>query len=407
MPAPIATRDLFLEQARTVTVDLVSDPWGTSILLVSGQPTAQQELEGRLAGGGESLFQITHAARWQSGLQALENQEFSAILLDTEALDVDPRQALGLLRRVSRGTPVFMLTETGPTRALPQALSKSQLDRRGLLKRIRVRSRRRAASSSEAIVAQDVMASGTKSRDLVVQTALRALKEGRMPESLAVKYEPVRSMSSVLVKALRGRVVLCPEGKPEVAPQILAEHAQASGRALDIWRWALNEACARVARGPQSLVTLPMGLDLGDHSLVVGHVARALATHNLRGQNLQLELHEADVMRAPEAATTWASEFGLIGVRTSLVGVGGGMSSFSLLARLRPARIEVDASLVARVHTCKEAAAAVAAIVASSGQLGAISVGAGVQSELQADALRTLGCAQVRGPWVTSGGTLP
>ncbi|CAN0580058.1 unnamed protein product, partial [Laminaria digitata] len=83
--------------------------WGTPVLLVSSSAPVGRQLQTQLAGPGDDVFHVTRAAGWQLALEALQAQDFAAIILDTQRLDIDPQQALGLLRRVARATPVFNL----------------------------------------------------------------------------------------------------------------------------------------------------------------------------------------------------------------------------------------------------------------------------------------------------------
>lgn len=396
MGLPATTKDLFREGA-TVTLDLCTDAWGTPVLFVSTRTSAAHQLEARLGGPGDEVFHITHVPRWQAALEALEAQEFAAVLLDAEALDVDPGRAYALLRKVAKATPAFTVADEAPEAGHSHVVPRHSLDRRGLLRRIRARSVRR---SSVVHLPADAP---TRADPPALGDVLAALRAGRPTRALRLQLEALVSARGVDPKALVASVVaVAPNGEP--LPAAALDRALTAADAhLELWRWLLETALERFAgRSPPRLV-LPLKLGAGDHGPTLEALSDALSGSEVSPRSVQVTLTEPEVMREPEAARIWAAELGLIGVSVALSRVGAATSSFEVLARLHPARLELDPRLVAQLHASAQARLAVEAIAATARVLGATASAAGVDVDIQAELLEELGYRLLRGGWRDDG----
>jgi EAL domain-containing protein (putative c-di-GMP-specific phosphodiesterase class I) len=86
-----------------------------------------------------------------------------------------------------------------------------------------------------------------------------------------------------------------------------------------------------------------------------------------------------------------------LGVNISVDDFGTGYSSLSYLKRFPVDRLKVDRSFVDGLGSEPEDSAIVAAIVNLAHTLGLVAVGEGVETSVQLEALRSLGCDLAQG----------
>jgi EAL domain-containing protein (putative c-di-GMP-specific phosphodiesterase class I) len=123
-----------------------------------------------------------------------------------------------------------------------------------------------------------------------------------------------------------------------------------------------------------------------------------LATWDLNGSSLCLELTESVLMDNPAAAAERLEKLRGLGVGVSVDDFGTGYSSLSYLRRFPVDRVKIDQSFVDgldRKDTSEESL--VVAIVAMAGALRVTTVAEGVATQAQADRLQELGCDAAQG----------
>lgn len=399
MPQPAVTQDLFRPLWATQAPDAGPARRVIGVLLVSGAPSLGPRLTAQLAGPGPEVFGVHAVAGWHSALEYLHDHSVGAVLLDAQNLDVDPKQAVSLLRRVARDVPSFTLVHDAHSEGLPHALPMNQLDRGTLLQRLRAWSKRRASTPEASALALSVPLHATAaahSPERDAQDLLRHFDTEGAPAGLGVQMEPVVCPKLERAVAWRATLAYNPAAGPALGPQALWAGARAQGHSRTLWQWALAQACAE-PRG-RSLF-MPLELHSGPHADFMAELVEILEAQSLAPQDLFVEWTEREVVAHPGAAVEWAHELRLLGVQVGLTEVGAGPSNLSVLARLRPAYLEVCAALSGRAHVCRDSADAVAAICAVAESLGGFGAAADISGDVQADRLQCLGCARLRGAW--------
>lgn len=386
------TQDLFQARAPVATLDLLLDAWGTPVLFVSSSAPVGRELQTQLAGPGEDVFHVTRAAGWQLALEALQAQEFAAIILDTQRLDVDAHQARALLRRVARATPVFNLVGDATQVSLPNPLTLAGINRRALLQQIRSRQRTKSKPVATADEAPQASAS-----DCSILERIDEIRRGEGPTGLDVTLEPFHGSRSSGVIGWHTTVRFrAPSGRMMQAHEVLGRAHACGADVLQLWQWVLQRGCLLREQAGPGILVVPMSLNLGSHDAVLRTLTHTVSRTGLQPEQVRLQCTEKEVMAQPELAAVWASELRLLGLGLGLSKVGSAESSFGLLARLQPAVMEIEHRLSGAVHTCPDSHRTLAGIIALAHSLNAkVSVG-GVQCKLQEDALSDLGCDWIR-----------
>lgn len=182
-----------------------------------------------------------------------------------------------------------------------------------------------------------------------------------------------------------------------LAPARFIHRAEACGHIQALCECALKGACAQLAAWKAGgVLDGPMAVNLSTGEFRHEHLPRLagqlLREYQLDPGELELELSSHTVMADPEFAQARADELRALGVALVLEDVGSSLVSLSRLGQLQPAKLKVDASLVARLPGDNEAYATVNAIVQLARSLGVAVSALGVENEAQRDLLAELGC---------------
>ena len=188
-----------------------------------------------------------------------------------------------------------------------------------------------------------------------------------------------------------------------VSPLEFIPLAERSGQIVPIGAWVLERACAQAAAWAEGFPTrspVQVSVNVSARQFdtdIVGAVVSALDTARLGPGLLCVELTESIVMRDPEAAVAILEDLKAVGVAISIDDFGTGYSSLSYLRRLPLDEIKVDKSFIDGLGADPESTAIVAAVIAMAHALDRVVVAEGVETEVQLEELRTLGCEYVQG----------
>lgn len=180
-------------------------------------------------------------------------------------------------------------------------------------------------------------------------------------------------------------------------PARFIHRAEACGQAHALCQRALEGACEQLAVWKASGVLdgcMAVNLSTGEfrHEHLPKLVGQLLKAYQLEPGELALELSSHTVMADPEFAQARADELRALGAALVLEDVGSSMVSLVRLGQLHPAKLKIDASLVARLPGDNEAYATVNALVQLARSLGVAVAALGVENEAQRDVLAELGC---------------
>jgi len=126
-------------------------------------------------------------------------------------------------------------------------------------------------------------------------------------------------------------------------------------------------------------------------------VIQALKQYQLPGDQLELEITENVLMQDIEQAVTKLQSLAAHGVRVAVDDFGTGYSSLSYLQTLPLHTLKIDRSFISEIQTSKSKNTIVTAIIAMSEGLGLDIVAEGVETEVQLNYLKHLGCHKIQG----------
>jgi len=238
------------------------------------------------------------------------------------------------------------------------------------------------------------------SRLLRIENALRS---AIVLNQLALHYQPQIRLSD---RKLVGLEALLRWSHPElgaVGPGEFIPVAESSGQILGIGQWVLRNALAQMRRWRDAGhvdITVAVNLSMVQfrHPGLVDMVREAIAESGVPAAALELELTESIAMDAPERVIAVVQQLCDLGVQLSIDDFGTGYSSFSYIQRLRVHKLKIDQSFVRPIDSDHgNGLHIVHAIVGLARSLGLESIAEGVETQVQAQALTSIGCDTAQG----------
>jgi EAL domain-containing protein (putative c-di-GMP-specific phosphodiesterase class I) len=174
--------------------------------------------------------------------------------------------------------------------------------------------------------------------------------------------------------------------------------AEELGLIEEIGEFALATACREAAQWPHGLT---VAVNLSEVQLrregFAVTVDAILRDTGLAPSRLELELTEETLVRETPILQENLRHLRDMGVHLVMDDFGVGYCSLNYLRRFPFEKIKIDRSFIASIPAESEATAIVGAIVALGRALGMAIVAEGVETQLQLDAVRSLGCTQAQG----------
>ncbi len=234
---------------------------------------------------------------------------------------------------------------------------------------------------------------------LELEAALRLAIER---SELRVHYQPKVALDEPSV--VTGFEALVRWQHPErglLAPDQFLPLAQETGLILPIGEFVLDQALRQLARWRALNSALTMSINLSSRQLEDAGLVSTLAAA-LRGQGTDphtvcLEVNETAITEHPELAARVFEGLKGVGVSLAIDDYGTGLGSLANLKLLPFDTLKIDASLISDLSHDADQIPVIGAIVELAHALGLSVLAEGVESEVQAEHLRRLGCDSAQG----------
>ncbi len=220
-------------------------------------------------------------------------------------------------------------------------------------------------------------------------------------QQLDIHYLPRIDLASGNVVALEGLLRwehplrgMVPSG--EIVPL-----AEVTGLMSRIGEWVIHAACAHARRWRDETATAAaVSINLSPREFArpeLGDIlAASMSDNDLEAGRVQVELKETLLMRQPRAGSILA-ELERLGVAIVIDNFGMGHSSFLRLAEFPVNAIKIDRHFVQGMPAERRSADVCAAIIAAAQQLGFRVIAQGVETDLQLEQLKGMGCDEAQG----------
>jgi diguanylate cyclase (GGDEF)-like protein/PAS domain S-box-containing protein len=234
--------------------------------------------------------------------------------------------------------------------------------------------------------------------------AVQELRHALERDEIVPYYQPIVDLAS---GRLSGYEVMARWKHPErglLPPADFLALAEERGFIAELGAHVLRTSLMQLAHWQQTApnvgpVTLSVNLSarqLTDRHLV-DMVREALVESGVSADDLWLEITETALMTDVRVATSALRDLRGLGLHLAVDDFGTGYSSLTYLKRFPVEAIKIDGSFVAGLGLNGEDSAIVEAVVRLGGALGLITVAEGVETPLQLNRLREIGCGRGQG----------
>ena len=315
--------------------------------------------------------------------------------------DVDERTALALGWRVAAA--VQEPAEAGRDPALGQHRDRVRPERRDRPRRAD-RPRRRRGLPRPRSAAAAASRSSTRgcggARPIASQTE-NDLEGALERRELELEFQPIVSLADGATVGHEALLRWRRLGGRAIEPAEFIPVAEESGLIIPIGSWVLEHACregAALAAERRTWISVNLSArQVAQPDLLEVVAGRAARRPGSEPSSLCLELTEAALLGVTPAIVTNLERLHELGVRLVLDDFGTGYSSFQHLKDFPIDMVKIDGSFVANLGRGEQDTAIIASVVSMASALGLGVIAEGVESEVQAELLRELGCPFAQG----------
>ncbi|MEH6563701.1 MAG: bifunctional diguanylate cyclase/phosphodiesterase [Halopseudomonas sp.] len=235
------------------------------------------------------------------------------------------------------------------------------------------------------------------------ESSLRqALRRGEFE----LHYQPRVELSTGNIVGLEGLIRWRHPERGLLGPNEFIPLAEETGLIVPMGYWVIARACHDLAR-LQKMGSAPVHVAVNmsfrqfQDSRLLSTVKRLLERTGIDPHWLEFELTETAVMQQPEQVLMTMDGMTGLGVRFSLDDFGTGFSSFVHLHSLPINLLKIDRSFVKGIAERTADRQLVGAMIDMGHSLGLEVVAEGVEHREQLEVLRSLGCEQVQGYFIS------
>lgn len=186
-------------------------------------------------------------------------------------------------------------------------------------------------------------------------------------------------------------------------PSEIISIAQENRMLRRLGRWVVAAACKAIRAWEDEGLGVPFPISVNvvaeqmEDGSIVCDVIEMCESHGVLPEQIEIELTETIMLKAPEEARKVVSRLRQLGVKVAVDDFGTGYSSFALLMQLSVDKLKIDNSFIADLSANSPTFQIVEATITLAKGLGCSVVAEGIETEAQADTLRQLGCGAGQG----------
>ncbi len=349
--------------------------------------------------GDESLRRLARVFREAGpGAEAyrLGGDEFVIILADCQARDAalaedrgwDVRAAVASANAASPG-PALSIS-VGIAFAPTDARDSSSLLRAADL----ALAQAKATKSGVAVYTPEL--GRAAARDMAIRQDLDRAMTGGM---LSLVFQPIRSLTSGATVAMEALLRWRHPRYGEIGPAEFIPVAERSGQIVALGEWTLAQALGRYGRELRH-TGVHLHVNVSPYQLrdplFASRLARLLAAEGIPGNLLDLEITESAELQVAGVREVLEA-VGRLGVGVIIDDFGAGFARLGSLADLPVTGLKLDRRLVTELARSRRHRELLTGIVGLARTAGMRVIGEGVESAIDAELLRSIGCDEGQG----------
>ncbi len=223
-------------------------------------------------------------------------------------------------------------------------------------------------------------------------------------DELELHYQPVVELDATEAVGVEALLRWQHPGRGLVEPHRFVPVAEDSGLIIPIGAWVLEQACRQLSTwradrfgGVRSSVEVNVSARQIDDRRIVETVEEILVRTGLPPDLLTLEITESALMHDTSTALQVLRALKDLGVMLAIDDFGTGYASLTYLQSYPLDVVKIDKSFVESLGVSPQGEVIVAAVIDLSHALGLKVVAEGVETRIQLEALRSLGCDLAQG----------
>ena len=227
----------------------------------------------------------------------------------------------------------------------------------------------------------------------------QALRRGE----LQVVYQPLYALADGRLVGAEALLRWHHPRRGLIAPDAFIAAAERTGLIVPIGLHVLRQAVSQLSAwrslpdgGGVKVAVNVSARQLEDDALL-DQVADILAATGVPAEALQLEVTETAIVTDLAGVTRRLQQLRDTGIAIAIDDFGTGQSSLAYLHRFPADVVKIDRSFVAGLEQDGQARAVASAVVRLALEVGATTVAEGIETQQQADTLRSLGCHVAQG----------
>lgn len=240
---------------------------------------------------------------------------------------------------------------------------------------------------------------GTSDQHLSLDTGLRrAIDE----EQLQVYFQPQIDLQSGMISGMEALLRWKHPEVGNISPTEFIPVAEENGLINEIGLWVLNAGCEELKKWRNAgHDQLKLAVNVSSKQLAQPdfeqQVFNALAKHGVPGSALELEITENVLIQDMDQVISKLRQLHAAGICIAVDDFGIGYSSLGYLQSLPLSTLKIDRSFVSGIRATSSRNSIVTAIIAMAKELGLGIIAEGVETELQHQQLKRLGCPNAQG----------
>ena len=222
-------------------------------------------------------------------------------------------------------------------------------------------------------------------------------------KKLHLNYQPIVSLYTGMVDSFEALVRWEHHSLGSIDPENFISLSEETGLIIPLGKWVLREACQQLNNWKQcSFRYLPLSISVNisgiqlSHPKLLGQIDEILQSLQLEGKYLKLEITESNLMENSVTITKVLEKLKEREIKLCIDDFGTGYSSLSYLRYLPIDTVKIDRSFIVKNKNDPNYDI-VKAIVNLAHSLGLDVIAEGIETELQLNILRELGCEYGQG----------
>ncbi len=239
------------------------------------------------------------------------------------------------------------------------------------------------------------------------QVQLRMALENDLRQSIELKqmevyYQPQVDIDSGTIIGMEALLRWHHPERGLISPDSFISLAEETGSILAIGEWVLEQACIlarslQIGGYPELVVAVNVSVRQFEDQDIAAIISSALARSGLPPANLEIEVTESTMMKAPEAMIGTLAALKRLGIRLSLDDFGTGYSSLVYLQRFPFDKLKIDRAFIVDVNSSANHATMTHTISTMAKSLNMGVIAEGVETGDQLAFLKQCGCKEAQG----------